>query len=300
MCPHLSAKNADVGILSASDPHPIRIPLLGTSVYTRYPSTNDRSMMSTGGRSVCSHSNGRTGSGRSMGSYSCGSPATAPLAVTSPRGRGSPVSTGGRSVCSHSSGHTGSGRSTGSYSRGSPATAPFAVTQRGGRGRSSPQGRGSPRATPEATTSQRGGRGRSSPQGRGHGPPRPPATATATAAAAAPSASTAAAAAQSASTAAAAPSASGDDSSFSYARVMAMKYKDLQKECKNRKLKATGTTEQLRNRLMGKEGMFIFLNQTELLTNTLTFCIQILKTQALTNPAINNRFLGRTVRQKCT
>lgn len=275
MCPHLSAKNADVGILSASDPHPIRIPLLGTSVYTRYPSTNDRSMMSTGGRSVCSHSNGRTGSGRSMGSYSCGSPATAPLAVTSPRGRGSPVSTGGRSVCSHSSGHTGSGRSTGSYSRGSPATAPFAVTQRGGRGRSSPQG-------------------------RGHGPPRPPATATATAAAAAPSASTAAAAAQSASTAAAAPSASGDDSSFSYARVMAMKYKDLQKECKNRKLKATGTTEQLRNRLMGKEGMFIFLNQTELLTNTLTFCIQILKTQALTNPAINNRFLGRTVRQKCT
>ena len=289
MCPHLSAKNADVGILSASDPHPIRIPLLGTSVYTRYPSTNDRSMMSTGGRSVCSHSNGRTGSGRSMGSYSCGSPATAPLAVTSPRGRGSPVSTGGRSVCSHSSGHTGSGRSTGSYSRGSPATAPFAVTQRGGRGRSSPQGRGSPRATPEATTSQRGGRGRSSPQGRGHGPPRPPATATATAAAAAPSASTAAAAAQSASTAAAAPSASGDDSSFSYARVMAMKYKDLQKECKNRKLKATGTTEQLRNRLMGKEGMFIFLNQTELLTNTLTFCIQILKTQALTNPAINNR-----------
>ena len=210
-----------------------------------------------------------------MGSYSCGSPATAPLAVTSPRGRGSPVSTGGRSVCSHSSGHTGSGRSTGSYSRGSPATAPFAVTQRGGRGRSSPQG-------------------------RGHGPPRPPATATATAAAAAPSASTAAAAAQSASTAAAAPSASGDDSSFSYARVMAMKYKDLQKECKNRKLKATGTTEQLRNRLMGKEGMFIFLNQTELLTNTLTFCIQILKTQALTNPAINNRFLGRTVRQKCT
>jgi hypothetical protein len=81
--------------------------------------------------------------------------------------------------------------------------------------------------------------------------------------------------------------------------VMAMKYKDLQKECKNRKLKATGTTEQLRNRLMGKEGMFIFLNQTEL-TNTLTFCIQILKTQALTNPAINNRFLGRTVRQKCT
>ena len=300
MCPHLSAKNADVGILSASDPHPIRIPLLGTSVYTRYPSTNDRSMMSTGGRSVCSHSNGRTGSGRSMGSYSCGSPATAPLAVTSPRGRGSPVSTGGRSVCSHSSGRTGSGRSTGSYSRGSPATAPFAVTQRGGRGRSSPQGRGSPRATPEATTSQRGGRGRSSPQGRGHGPPRPPATATATAAAAAPSASTAAAAAQSASTAAAAPSASGDDSSFSYARVMAMKYKDLQKECKNRKLKATGTTEQLRNRLMGKEGMFIFLNQTELLTNTLTFCIQILKTQALTNPAINNRFLGRTVRQKCT
>ena len=299
MCPHLSAKNADVGILSASDPHPIRIPLLGTSVYTRYPSTNDRSMMSTGGRSVCSHSNGRTGSGRSMGSYSCGSPATAPLAVTSPRGRGSPVSTGGRSVCSHSSGRTGSGRSTGSYSRGSPATAPFAVTQRGGRGRSSPQGRGSPRATPEATTSQRGGRGRSSPQGRGHGPPRPPATATATAAAAAPSASTAAAAAQSASTAAAAPSASGDDSSFSYARVMAMKYKDLQKECKNRKLKATGTTEQLRNRLMGKEGMFIFLNQTEL-TNTLTFCIQILKTQALTNPAINNRFLGRTVRQKCT
>ena len=300
MCPHLSAKNADVGILSASDPHPIRIPLLGTSVYTRYPSTNDRSMMSTGGRSVCSHSNGRTGSGRSMGSYSCGSPATAPLAVTSPRGRGSPVSTGGRSVCSHSSGHTGSGRSTGSYSRGSPATAPFAVTQRGGRGRSSPQGRGSPRATPEATTSQRGGRGRSSPQGRGHGPPRPPATATATAAAAAPSASTAAAAAQSASTAAAAPSASGDDSSFSYARVMAMKYKDLQKECKNRKLKATGTTEQLRNRLMGKEGMFIFLNQTELLTNTLTFCIQILKTQALTNPAINNRFLGRKVRRKCT
>ena len=260
MCPHLSAKNADVGILSASDPHPIRIPLLGTSVYTRYPSTNDRSMMSTGGRSVCSHSNGRTGSGRSMGSYSCGSPATAPLAVTSPRGRGSPVSTGGRSVCSHSSGHTGSGRSTGSYSRGSPATAPFAVTQRGGRGRSSPQGRGSPRATPEATTSQRGGRGRSSPQGRGHGPPRPPATATATAAAAAPSASTAAAAAQSASTAAAAPSASGDDSSFSYARVMAMKYKDLQKECKNRKLKATGTTEQLRNRLMGNEGMFIFRN----------------------------------------
>ena len=299
MCPHLSAKNADVGILSASDPHPIRIPLLGTSVYTRYPSTNDRSMMSTGGRSVCSHSNGRTGSGRSMGSYSRGSPATAPSAVTSPRGRGSPVSTGGRSVCSHSSGRTGSGRSTGSYSRGSPATAPFAVTQRGGRGRSSPQGRGSPRATPEATTSQRGGRGRSSPQGRGHGPPRPPATATATAAAAAPSASTAAAAAQSASTAAAAPSASGDDSSFSYARVMAMKYKDLQKECKNRKLKATGTTEQLRNRLMGKEGMFIFLNQTEL-TNTLTFCIQILKTQALTNPAINNRFLGRTVRQKCT
>ena len=299
MCPHLSAKNADVGILSASDPHPIRIPLLGTSVYTRYPSTNDRSMMSTGGRSVCSHSNGRTGSGRSMGSYSRGSPATAPSAVTSPRGRGSPVSTGGRSVCSHSSGRTGSGRSTGSYSRGSPATAPFAVTQRGGRGRSSPQGQGSPRATPEATTSQRGGRGRSSPQGRGHGPPRPPATATATAAAAAPSASTAAAAAQSASTAAAAPSASGDDSSFSYARVMAMKYKDLQKECKNRKLKATGTTEQLRNRLMGKEGMFIFLNQTEL-TNTLTFCIQILKTQALTNPAINNRFLGRTVRQKCT
>ena len=299
MCPHLSAKNADVGILSASDPHPIRIPLLGTSVYTRYPSTTDRSMMSTGGRSVCSHSNGRTGSGRSMGSYSRGSPATAPSAVTSPRGRGSPVSTGGRSVCSHSSGRTGSGRSTGSYSRGSPATAPFAVTQRGGRGRSSPQGRGSPRATPEATTSQRGGRGRSSPQGRGHGPPRPPATATATAAAAAPSASTAAAAAQSASTAAAAPSASGDDSSFSYARVMAMKYKDLQKECKNRKLKATGTTEQLRNRLMGKEGMFIFLNQTEL-TNTLTFCIQILKTQALTNPAINNRFLGRTVRQKCT
>ena len=254
MCPHLSAKNADVGILSASDPHPIRIPLLGTSVYTRYPSTNDRSMMSTGGRSVCSHSNGRTGSGRSMGSYSCGSPATAPLAVTSPRGRGSPVSTGGRSVCSHSSGRIGSSRSTGSYSRGSPATAPFAVTQRGGRGRSSP------RATPEATTSQRGGRGRSSPQGRGHGPPRPPATATATAAAAAPSASTAAAAAQSASTAAAAPSASGDDSFLSHARVMAMKYKDLQKECKNRKLKATGTTEQLRNRLMGNEGMFIFRN----------------------------------------
>jgi hypothetical protein len=56
---------------------------------------------------------------------------------------------------------------------------------------------------------------------------------------------------------------------------MAMKYKDLQKECKNRKPKATGTTEQLQNRLMGKEGMFIFLNQTEL-TNTLTFCIQIL------------------------
>ena len=202
---------------------------------------------------MCSHSNGRTGSGRSTGSYSRGSPATAPSAVTvtSPRGRGSPVSTGGRSVCSHSSGRIGSDRSTGSYSRASPATAPFAVTQRGGRGRSSP------RATPEATTSQRGGRGRSSPQGRGHCPPRPPATATATAA---PSASTAAAAAQSASTAAAAPSASGDDSFLSHARVMAMKYKDLQKECKNRKLKATGTTEQLRNRLMGNEGMFIFRN----------------------------------------
>jgi hypothetical protein len=255
MCPHVSAyvrKNCGrphlVRIRSASNPHPT-----ARHFYTRYPSTNDRSMMSTGGRT-----NGRTGSGRSMGSYSRGSPATAPSAVTSPRGRGSPVSTGGRSVCSHSSGRTGSGRSTGSYSRGSPATAPFAVTQRGGRVRSSPQGRGSPRATPEATTSQRGGRGRSSPQGRGHGPPRPPATATATAAAAAPSASTAAAAAQSASTAAAAPSASGDDSFLSHARVMAMKYKDLQKECKNRKLKATRTIEQLRNRLMGNEGVFIF------------------------------------------
>jgi hypothetical protein len=39
-----------------------------------------------------------------------------------------------------------------------------------------------------------------------------------------------------------------------------MKYKDLQKECKNRKLKATGTTEQLQNRLMGNGGMFILCN----------------------------------------
>jgi hypothetical protein len=99
--PHL------VRILSASDPHPT-----ARHFYTRYPSTNDRSMMSTSGRSVCSHSNVCTGSGRSMGSHSRGSSATAPSAVTSPRGRGSPMSTGGRSVCSHSSSRTGSGRST--------------------------------------------------------------------------------------------------------------------------------------------------------------------------------------------
>jgi hypothetical protein len=135
MCPHVSAKNADsphlVIIRSTSDP--------ARHFYTRYTSTNNRSRMSTGGRSVCSHSSGRTGSGRSTGSYSRRSQATAPSAVTSPRGRGSPVSTGGRSVCSHSSGRTGSGRSTGSYSRGSQATAPSAVT--------SPRGRGSPVST---------------------------------------------------------------------------------------------------------------------------------------------------------
>jgi hypothetical protein len=169
MCPHVSTfdphvsasirKNADIRILSASCPHPICTVLL----YKIYPSTNNRSMVSTGGQSVCSHSGGRTGSGRSMGSYSCGSPATAPSAVTFPQGRGSPVSTGGQSVCSHSSGRTGSGISMGSYSLGSPAIAPFAETF--------PQGRGSPRATPEAT-SQRGGRGRSSPQGQGPGPSR--------------------------------------------------------------------------------------------------------------------------------
>lgn len=176
------------------------------------------------------------------------------------------VITGGRSVCSHSSGRTGSGRS---YSRGSPATESFgrgelrlssppAVTSQKN-GRSSPQGRCSSRARDAASqrgcrrrsshqgrgfsvardaTSQRDGRGRSSPQGRG--PPHPPAAAST----------------------AAALSATGDDSSSSHVRVFAMKYHDLQKECKSRNLKATGTAEQLKNRLMGKEGKFILLYQT--------------------------------------
>ena len=92
MCPQVSAYVRKKCGQSASCHHPIRIPLLGT--FTQDISTNDRSRMSTGGRTVCSHSSGRTGSGRSTGSYSRGSQATAPSAVTSPRGRGSPVSTG--------------------------------------------------------------------------------------------------------------------------------------------------------------------------------------------------------------
>ena len=110
----------------------------------------------------------------------------------------------------------------------------------GGRGRSSPLplGRGSPRGA----TSHGGGRGQISPQGRGS--PRgassyrdgrdqsspPPLNA-----------------------------AGEDSSSASHARIYGMKYHELQKECKKRSLKAIGTTEQLRDRLLGKEGKFLSL-----------------------------------------
>jgi hypothetical protein len=60
--------------------------------------------------------------------------------------------------------------------------------------------------------------------------------------------------------------------------VMSLKYKDLKKECKNRKLKATGTTEQLRNRLMGKnEGMFVCLCFVITTQNSLTLSHFVLK-----------------------
>ena len=200
-------------------------------------------MVITGGQSVCSHSSGRTGSGCS---YLCGSPATEsfgrgelqsspPPAVTlqknrrsSPQGRCSPRAR-------DASSQRGGRRRSSPQGRGSPR-ARDAAFQRGGLGQSSPQGRGF--SVARDATSQRDGRRRSSPQCRG--PPGPPA-ATSTAAAL---------------------SATGDDSSSSHVRVFAMKYHNLQKECKSRNLKATGTAEQLKNRLMGKVGKFILLYQT--------------------------------------
>ncbi len=62
-----------------------------------------------------------------------------------------------------------------------------------------------------------------------------------------------------AATAVAAMSAAEEDSSTSHARIHCLKYPDLQKECKKRSRKAIGKKEQLQNRLLGKEGTFLFL-----------------------------------------
>jgi hypothetical protein len=43
-------------------------------------------------------------------------------------------------------------------------------------------------------------------------------------------------------------------------RFESMKYRELQKECKNRKLQATGTKDQLVNRLLEGQGKFFFAN----------------------------------------
>jgi hypothetical protein len=75
-----------------------------------------------------------------------------------------------------------------------------------------------------------------------------------------------------------------------------MKYHDLQKECKRRNLKANGTAEQLRNRLLGKDGKFLF---TKFCFIGTPFALTIWLQMQISNQAISQIFLGPIATQGC-